>query len=439
MLKKLIAIASFLLLGALGLAAANPSVTLYVHCGKLIYDATQSPLSPGDVVIVDGKVQAVGSHLDAPAGALKLDLSAYAVLPGFVDGHTLLYTGPRGEHPSDALAAVRASKDVAYALHVGVVGMRILGTEGFIDAALATAIDEGAIPGPHLIPACHAITIPGGHGDFIALPPSMPEHEFYTPLHGFINSPADAEAAVHLQIKYGAKVIKILASGGVMSPLDSPYAEQVSAEEMKVIVGEAHMDNMKVAAHCENTKTIHDALMAGVDSIEHGAGLTSEDADFMREHGRVLDPTTYIVDSILVYGVKAHLPDYILRKGRDLAAKQFAGMKMAMSHGVTIGAGSDMSYTPPEAWGKKGVLKGTVLDEIIDLVHHGMTPQQALTAGTKNTAALLGLDQVGSIAKGKEGDLVAVQGDPLSDIHAISNTQVVVFKGNVVVDHRSGK
>jgi imidazolonepropionase-like amidohydrolase len=439
MLKKLIAIASFLLSGAVGVAAANPPDTLYVHCGKLIYDATQAPLSPGDVVIVDGNVQAVGNHLEAPAGARTLDLSAYSVLPGFIDGHTHLYTGPRGEHPSDALAAVRASKDVAYALDRGVVGMRILGTEGFIDTALAKAIDEGTIPGPHIIPAAHALTIPGGHGDFLAFPPSIPLNQLYTPLNGFISSPADAEKAVHLQIKYGAKVIKILASGGVMSPLDSPDAEQVSPEEMQVIVEEAHMDNIKVAAHCENAKTIHDALMAGVDSIEHGAGLTAEDADFMREHGRVLDPTTYIVDSILAYGEKAHLPDYILRKGRELAAKQFAGMKMAMSKGVTIGAGSDMEYAPPDAWGKKGVLKGTVLDEIIDLVNHGMTPQQALTAGTKNTAALLGLGQVGSIAKGKEGDLVAVQGDPLSDIHAISKTQVVVFKGNVVVDRRTGK
>ncbi|MGH9432627.1 MAG: amidohydrolase family protein [Terriglobia bacterium] len=438
MLNKLLAIASFLTLATLGLAAANPPEALYVHCGKLIYDASQPPLAPGDVVIAEGKVQAVGGHLQAPAGARKLDLSAYTILPGFVDGHTHLYTGPRDDHPSDPLAAVRASKDVAYALRLGVVGMRILGTEGFIDVALARAIDEGTIPGPHIIAAAHAITIPGGHGDFFALPPSLPEHQFYTPLHGFINSPADAEAAVHLQIKYGAKVIKILASGGVMSPLDSPYAEQVSAEEMKVIVEQAHMANLKVAAHCENSRTIHDALMAGMDSIEHGAGLTSEDADYMRAHGIVLDPTTYIVDSILVYGEKAHLPDYILRKGRDLAAKQFAGMKLAMSKGVIIGAGSDMSYAPPEAWGKKGVLKGTVLDEIIDLVHHGMTPQQALIAGTKTTAALLGLDQVGSIEKGKEGDFVAVQGDPLSDIHAIENTKLVVYQGKVVVDHRNG-
>ncbi|MGH9455190.1 MAG: amidohydrolase family protein [Terriglobia bacterium] len=439
MLKKLLAIASFLMLATFGLASANPSNTLYVHCGKLIYDAARPPFSPGDIVIVDGKVQAVGSHLDAPAGARKLDLSAYTVLPGFVDGHTHLYTGPRDEHPSDPLAAVRASKDVAYALDLGVVGMRILGTEGFIDVALANAIDEGTIPGPHIVPAAHAITIPGGHGDFFALPPSLPEHEFYTPLNGFINSPADAEAAVHLQIKYGAKVIKILASGGVMSPLDSPYAEQVSAEEMKVIVEEAHMDNIKVAAHCENSRTIHDTLMAGVDSIEHGAGLTPEDADYMKAHGIVLDPTTYIVDSILVYGEKARLPDYIMRKGRDLAAKQFAGLKLAMSKGVTIGAGSDMEYAPPEAWDKKGVLKGTVLDEIIDLVHHGMTPQQALISGTKNTAALLGLDQAGSIEKGKEGDFVAVEGDPLSDIHSIENTRLVVFQGKVVVDHRSGQ
>ena len=128
------------MLATLGLAAANPPDTLYVHCGKLIYDTTQPPFSPGDIVIAGGTVQAVGGHLEAPAGARKLDLSAYTVLPGFVDGHTHLYTAPRDEHPSDPLAALRASKDVAYALDLGVAGMRILGTEGFIDVALANAI-----------------------------------------------------------------------------------------------------------------------------------------------------------------------------------------------------------------------------------------------------------------------------------------------------------
>ncbi len=421
------------------LPAARAADALYVHCGKLIVDAAKPPLSPGDLVIIDGKVQAVASRLDVPVGATQLDLSSETVMPGFVDGHTHLYTGPRGEHPSDVLAVLRASKAVGYAVSIGVAGMRILGTEGFIDVALAKAIDEGSIPGPHIVAAAHAISIPGGHGDFLTLPPTLPLLSLYDPLHGFINSPEDAEKAVHLQVKYGARVIKILASGGVMSPLDSPDAEQVSAEEMRVIVEEAHMDNIKVAAHCENTRTILDALHAGVDSIEHGPGLTAEGADFMKSHGVVLDPTVYIVDSILTRGEKAHLPDYMLNKARVLGARQFAGMQLAMSRGVTIGAGSDMSYVPPEAWGEKGMLKGTVLDEVIDLVHHGMTPQQAIVAGTSTTAGLLGLDQLGTLESGKEADFLAVDGDPLTDIHAIEATRVVVYQGRIITDRREAK
>ncbi|MGH9702259.1 MAG: amidohydrolase family protein, partial [Candidatus Acidiferrales bacterium] len=252
--------------------AASPEThkTLYIRAGKLIYDAEKPAIEPAEMIVIDGKVTAVGKNLEVPAGAEQLDYSRYTVLPGLVDAHTHLWTGARNASPSIPFAALRASKAVSYALNSGVVAMRILGSNGFIDVALANAIDEGTIPGPHIIPAGHALSIIGGHGDFWTYPSDSPFGDYYTPLNGFVNSPADAEQAVHLQIKYGAKVIKILASGGVGSPLDSPAAEQVSPEEMKVIVQQAHMAHVKVAAHVENLMTTLDALHAGVDSIEHG-------------------------------------------------------------------------------------------------------------------------------------------------------------------------
>jgi len=249
--------------------------------------------------------------------------------------------------------------------------------------------------------------------------------DYYTPLNGFVNSPQDAEKAVHLQIKYGARVIKILASGGVGSPLDSPTAEQLSPEEMKVIVEQAHMDHIKVAAHDENLKTILDALHAGVDSIEHGSELSTEAIDYMKSHGVVLVPTVYIVDNILRNGEKDRLPDYMLRKARELAEKHFASFKLAVASGATIAAGSDMSYEPG---------KGTVVDEIMTEVKYGMSPQQALLSGTRRSAALLGLDNLGTIAAGMEADLVAVDGDPLTDISAIGRIRVVVNRGRVILD-----
>ncbi|HEV2387193.1 MAG TPA: amidohydrolase family protein [Candidatus Acidoferrales bacterium] len=407
---------------------AQASKTLYVRCGRLVYDTEKPPRVNVDLVITGDKITAIGSDLPVPAGAEQVDLSKDTVLPGFLDAHIHLFTGTElgvaGPTPSAPLAALRAQKDMAYALSLGIVAVRVVGSADFIDVALGNAIDQGAIPGPHVVPAGHAISIPAGHGDHFTFPESIPLEQYYTPLNGFINSPADAERAVHLQIKYGAKVIKVLASGGVGSPLDSPSAEQVSQEELNVICEEAHMDGIKVAAHAENIRSILAALHAGVDSIEHGSQLNQEAIDYFKSHpGVYLDPTLYVVENILQNGQRLHMADYVLRKARALSVLHFASFTMALQAGVAMAAGSDQSYRPGT---------GTVLDEMIALVGHGMTAEQALTAATKHNAALLGLDQLGMIAVGKEASLVAVAGNPLADIHAVKSTRAVIFEGRVV-------
>lgn len=409
------------LVGAVS-AMAAPKV-VYVRCGKLIYDAEKPAMSPAVVVITDGKVTSVGKDTPVPAGAEQVDLSSYTVLPGFVDAHIHIWSGPFGQAVSNPLAAVRGGRAMSYALSSGVVGARVLGTEGFIDVALKEAIEDGTIPGPHLVPGAHAITIPGGHGDFHPAPPYLTMDEFYTPMNGFINSTADAEKAVHLQIKYGARVIKVLASGGVLSPLDSPTAEQVSGEELRMIVQQAHMDHIKVAAHAENIRSIRSAIEAGVDSIEHGSELDQAAADFMKSHGIVDVPTVFVVEESVENGAKMHFPEYVITKVNALAKTHFPSFQLAQRTGVTIAAGSDHSYAPGT---------GTVRDEMIAEVKYGMTPQQALVSGTKTSATLLGLDQLGTIETGKEGDLVAVEGDPLSDIHALEKVRAVVFQGRSV-------
>jgi len=368
-------------------------------------------------------VTAVGKDIPAPAGAEQIDLSSYTVMPGFVDAHIHIWSGPFGQAVSEPLAALRGSRAMSYALASGVVGARVLATQGFIDVALKDAIEDGTIPGPHLVPAAHAITIPGGHGDFYPAPPYLPMDDFYTPMHGFINSPADAEKAVHLQIKYGARVIKVLASGGVLSPLDSPTSEQVSLEELRAVVQQAHMAHVKVAAHAENIRSIRSSLEAGVDSIEHGSELDQAAADFMKSHNIVMVPTVFVVDESVANGQKMHFPEYVIRKVTALAKTHFPSFQLALHTGVTIAAGSDHSYGPGT---------GTVRDEMITEVKYGMTPQQALVSGTKTSAALLGLEQLGTIEAGKEGDLVAVEGDPLSDIHALEKVRTVLFQGKSV-------
>lgn len=410
-------------IGAVAALAAPAPKVVYVRCGKLIYDAEKPPLAPAAVVITDGKITAVGADLPVPDGAEQIDLSRYTVLPGFVDAHIHIWTGPFRQQVSEPLAALRGSKAMSYALSSGVVGVRVLASGGFIDVALKDAIEEGTIPGPHIVPAAHALTIPGGHGDFFPAPPYLPMDDYYTPLHGFVNSPADAEKAVHLQIKYGARVIKVLASGGVLSPLDSPTAEQLSPEELRVVVQQAHMDHIKVASHAENIRSIMASLEAGVDSIEHGSELNEEAVNLMKSRHTVLVPTLFVVDESVMGGETEHVPDYVLRKDRALARTHFPSFQLALRSGVTIAAGSDRSYEPG---------KGTVREEMITEVKYGMTPQQALVSGTKTSAALLGLDQLGTVEAGKEGDLVAVEGDPLGDIHALEKVRAVIFQGRSV-------
>jgi imidazolonepropionase-like amidohydrolase len=399
------------------------SQTLYVRCGTLIADAQKPAIKDADVIITDGKITAVGSNLPVPAGAQMLDLSQDTVLPGLIDAHIHLWRGAFYERPPVGLTALRSQKAIQYGLSQGIVAVRVLGSWDFVDVSLKRAVDEGTIIGPHIIPAGHAISTIGGHGDLIDMPWQFALKDYYTPLHGFINSPAEAEEAVHLQLKYGAGVIKVLVSGGVISPLDSPDAEQVSPEELKVIVEQAHMANVKVAVHAENIRSIMAALDAGVDSIEHGSELNPQAIDLMKSRRVYLDPTLFVIGNIERMAKAGAMSDFVARKASALAARHYASFAMALKAGLPMAVGSDQLYEPGKA---------TVLDELITLVDHGMSPQMALTDATKNNADLLGLPELGTVATGMEGDLVAVHGDPLTDISAIKQVQAVVFKGKLV-------
>jgi imidazolonepropionase-like amidohydrolase len=192
---------------------------------------------------------------------------------------------------------------------------------------------------------------------------------------------------------------------------------------MRVIVEQAHMAGLKVAAHAENLKTILDALHAGVDSIEHGSDLDQDAIDFMKAHHIYLVPTVNVVDSI-VRMTDARFPEHMIRKGKELAAKHFASFKLALASGVTMAAGSDDFYQPDRPAG--------LPSEIVTDVKYGMTPQQALVTATTNSAALLGLDALGAIAIGKEGTLIALEGNPLTDVTAVQRVRAVVKAGQVV-------
>jgi imidazolonepropionase-like amidohydrolase len=410
---------------------ARAADVLYVKAAHLIIDASQPEVSPGALVITDGVVTAVGTNIQVPAGARTIDLGSVTIMPSLVDAHTHLEGGapkPQPDQPTPlatpAYAALQAQHKVAAALSLGVAAMRVLGAANFVDVSVKNAIDDGVIPGPHLITAGHALSVPGGRGDLRPLPYTFDMRDFYTPLNGFVSSPADTEKAVQLQIKYGARVIKLLASGGVGSPLDSPADEHLTFEEMRIAVEQAHVHHLKAAAHAENLQAIMDAMRAGVDSIEHGSDLNLEAVDYMKSHRIVLVPTVSVVAA-------AHRPappgaqPYSRYKATQLAEKQEASFALALQHGVTIAAGSDSSYPAGNT---------DVIAEVVSEVEHGMSPRQALVSATLHGASLLGLNKLGTLATGMEGDFIAMDGDPLTNIHAIENVKMVVFKGKIVTD-----
>jgi imidazolonepropionase-like amidohydrolase len=412
---------------------------LYVKAAHVIVDPGQPAISPGALVITDGVVTAVGAAIAAPAGARQLDLGPLTVMPSFVDAHTHLAGGAPRPHPGEptplatpAYEALAAQRSAASALSLGVAAMRVLGTTDFLDVAIGNAIDDGLIPGPHIVPAAHPLSIIGGHDDFSPQPYHLDPRDLYTPLYGYVASPADAEKAVQLQIKFGARVIKLMASGGVGSPLDSPGDQNLTLDEMRAAVQQAHMHHIKVAAHAENLQAVMDAMRAGVDSIEHGSELNQEALDYMKSHNIVLVPT---VKAAAGGAVPANEPPpppgsfgasaYSRFKSQQLAPLHLASFALALKSGVAIAGGSDNAYTP----GSTGIIA-----ELLACVAHGMAPRQAIVSATINSAALVGLPKLGHLSSGMEGDFVAMDGDPTADIQAIEKIRVVVFKGRVIVD-----
>ena len=398
---------------------------LYIKAGRLIVDATKPPIVGGSVLITNGMITSVGTDVTAPAGARRIDLSAYTVMPSLIDAHIHLGTvGPQSSFPlPPGEAALRSAPGMKYALQSGVSAVRVVGCADFIDVALQNAIEDGTIPGPHILPSGHALSVYAGHGDHYLFPYTMPMPDFYNPLNGFVSSPDDAEKAVQLQLKYGARAIKLLASGGVGSPLDLPSQQNLTFEEMQRAVQQAHMRHATVAAHAENLTSIMDAMRAGVDSIEHGSELNQEAVDYMKSHNIKFTPTVAVVDTFLES--RPNALEVAKAKVKVLAKTHFPSFQLALKNGVFMEAGSDMAYKPGSE---------TVYDEVIIEVKYGMTPQQALESATTHAATLMGMDKLGRLAPGMEGDLVAVDGDPLSEIHIIKNLKLVVFKGKVVTD-----
>ena len=421
---------------ALALAIAPPAARgqakkeVVALKARRLFDGKSNKLVTDAVVVVQGgRITAVGSKLAVPSGARVIDLGDATLMPGFMDAHTHLSTQRSSDWNQDLVddmrrglpeESIRAATFAERTLMAGFTTVRNVGSGDFVDIGLRDAIAHGWARGPRIIAAAHALGARGGHCDETGFPYQRFGGE--TGIKDGIAAGAERfREAVRFQIKYGADVIKVCVTGGVLSLHDSVDAPQLTALEMTALIDEAHRLGRKVAAHAHGDHGAREAVEAGIDSIEHGSFLSRATLGLMKRRGTFLVPTLMAYEGIDPATQK--LPPEIAAKARAAIRGRAASMKLALEAGVKIALGTDA-----------GVIRhGTNAREFRLMVKFGMSPLAALRAGTSSAAELLGIaDQTGSVTKGKAADLVAVPGNPLEDITVTERVFFVMKGGDVV-------
>ncbi|MGD1158317.1 MAG: amidohydrolase family protein [Terriglobia bacterium] len=377
------------------------------------------------VLISGDRIEKVGPSPEVaiPPGATVIDLGPATLLPGLIDCHTHLTADPRNAGfrslgisvPREALTG---AKNARVTLEAGFTTVRNVGASGYSDVALRDAINASEIPGPRMLVSGPPLGITGGHCDENLLAPEFNYHA-----EGVADGIPAVMAKVRETVKYGADVIKFCASGGVFSKGDLPGAEQYSPAEMATLISEAHRLDRKVAAHAHGTQAIIDATNAGVDSIEHGSLIDDAGIAAMKQHGTYLVADIYNDDFILGMGKQYGFTDEMLEKERMVGQQQREGFRKAAQAGVKIAFGTDAGVYP-HGWNAK---------QFAHMVKYGLSPMQAIQSATVNAADLIGwADRVGGVEPGKFADLIAVQGDPTTDVTVLEHVQFVMKGGQVV-------
>lgn len=422
---------------ALTLAAATataadapaPAAPIVLKAAHLFDSLSGKLVDHGVVVVVGKKIQAVGADAKIPDGARTIDLGDATLVPGFIDAHVHLsgeasknyyddfYNGVMRFPVEQALYGAHYAKAT---LEAGITTVRDLGSTDYIALGMRNAINAGMIPGPRMLVSNYAVGSTGGHADQDPAPPL--KIAVATPMQGVCNGPDQCREAVRYQIKYGANVIKFMPSGGVLSLADPVDNVQLTQEEMNAIVGEAHAWGRKVAAHCHGDRAAKMAIAAGVDSIEHGSFLQPDTLQEMKKKHVYLVPTLFAGSWTGQYADT--FPPSIAAKAKAASIASQQMFKNAVKIAVPVAMGTDAGVEP----------HGLNAKEFSLMAGYGMAPEQVLIAGTANGADLLGLtDQIGSLTAGKSADIVALPGNPLTNLSATEHPLLVMKEGTLYV------
>jgi imidazolonepropionase-like amidohydrolase len=408
---------------AIQLAAQTPQ-PVAVHAGHLLDVKSGKLLADQTLIIQDGKIVSSGpaASTKAPDGAAIIELPNATILPGLIDAHTHITSDPTFGYAELGISVPRealiGAKNARITLNAGFTTVRNVGAGGYTDVALRDAINAGDVPGPRMLVSGPPLGITGGHCDNNLLP-----FEYHAVADGVADGISGVQQKVRQNIKYGADLIKICATGGVLSKGDDPQASQYTLEEMKAIVADAHRLGRKVAAHAHGAQGILWASEAGVDSIEHGSYIDDAGIAEMKKNGTYLVPTLYLGDWFLENAEKNHVPDFYLAKAKAVMPIARKNIAHAFASGVKVAFGTDAAVYP----------HGLNAHEFAVMVKLGLTPLQSIQAATVNAADLLGWSgKVGSLEPGAWADIVAVDGDPLKDVTTLERVKFVMKGGEVV-------